>query len=217
MTRDTVHELGSEVAHVRDELDVLLGEFDRRRHEVLDVPLQPRGHALGAGLTVLAFTLAAAGSVGLAIWRRQRRKRIRARTGRLSRAIARMTEHPGRVAAEPTISAKIVTAAASAAVAALVKKRLERGVTALANERPDRPVTAVPSVKPDVGAGWLVVHPCPSAFRSDSGWWRSRSTSSRWPPNSPLWQAPVFWNYVRHRRPCCGGCRASRPPGVKGL
>jgi len=38
--------------------------------------------------------------------------------------------------------------------------------------------------------------------------------ASRWPANSPLWQAPVFWNYVRHRRPCCGGCRASRPPGV---
>jgi hypothetical protein len=155
VTRDTVHELGSEVAHVRDELDVLLGEFDRRRHEVLDVPLQPRGHALGAGLTVLAFALVAAGSVRLTTWRRQRRKRIRARTGRLSQAIARMTEHPERVAAEPTIPAKIVTAAASAAVAALVKKRLERGVTALANERPDRPVTAVPPVKPDVAqVGW---------------------------------------------------------------
>jgi hypothetical protein len=51
---------------------VLLGEFDRRRHEVLDVPLQLRRHALGTGLTVLAFTLAAAGSGGLAMWRRRR-------------------------------------------------------------------------------------------------------------------------------------------------
>ena len=147
VTRDTVHELGSEVAHVRDELDVLLGELDRRRYEVLDVPLQLRRHALGAGLTVLAFTLAAAGSGGLTIWRRQRRERIRARTGRLSQAIARMTEHPERVAAEPTIAAKIVTAAASAAVAALVKKLLERGITALANGRADRP--AMPAVNTD--------------------------------------------------------------------
>ena len=146
MTRDTVHELGSEVAHVRDELDVLLGEFDRRRHEVLDVPLQLRRHALGTGLTVLAFTLAAAGSVGLAMWRRQRRERIRARTGRLYQAIARMNEHTERVA-EPTILAKIVPAAASAAVAALVKKLLERGVTALANGRADRP--AMPAVNTD--------------------------------------------------------------------
>jgi hypothetical protein len=141
VTRDTVHELGNEVAHARDELDVLLGEFDRRRHEVLDVPLQLRRHALGAGLTVLAFTLAAAGSVGLTIWRRRRGERVRARAGRLSQAIARMTEHPERVAAEPTIPAKILTAAASAAVAALVKKLLERGVTALASGRPDRAAT----------------------------------------------------------------------------
>ena len=39
-----------------------------------------------------------------------------------------MTEHPERVATESTIPAKIVTAAASAAVAALVKKLLERVV-----------------------------------------------------------------------------------------
>jgi hypothetical protein len=142
VTRDTVHELGNEVAHVRDELDVLLGELDRRRHEVLDVPLQLRRHALGAGLTILAFTLAAVGSVGLATWRRRRRARVRARASGLSQAIARMTEHPERVAAEPTIPARIVTAAASAAVAALVKKLLERGVTALANGRPDRQATA---------------------------------------------------------------------------
>ena len=141
MTRDTVHELGSEVAHVRDDLDVLLGELDRRRHEALDVPLQLRRHALGAGLTVLAFTLAAAGSVGLTTWRRRRRKQLRARAGRLSQAIARMTEHPERVATEPTIPAKIVTAAVSAVAAALVKKLLERGVTALANGQPDRPAT----------------------------------------------------------------------------
>ena len=154
MTRDTVHELGNEVAHVRDDLDVLLGELDRRRHEVLDVPLQLRRHALGVGLTVLAFTLAAAGSVGLTMWRRRRRRRLRARAGRLSQAIARMTEHPERVATEPTIRAKIVTAAVSAVAAALVKKLLERGVTALANGQPDCPAT--PPVNADgaqVGRG----------------------------------------------------------------
>jgi len=148
VNRDTVHELGNEVAHARDELDVLLGEFDRRRHEVLDVPLQLRRHALGVSLTALAFTLAAAGSVGLTMWRRRHRERVRARAGRLSQAIARMTEHPERVASEPTIPAKIATAAASAAVAALVKKLLERGVTALANGRPDR--AAIPPVNGDV-------------------------------------------------------------------
>jgi hypothetical protein len=136
VTRDTVHELGNEVAHVRDELDVLLGELDRRRHEALDVPLQLRRHATGIGLTVVAFALAAAGSVWFTMWRRRRRSRLRARAGRLSQAIARMTDKPERVAAEPTIPAKIATAAANAAVAALVRKLLERGLTMLADTRP---------------------------------------------------------------------------------
>jgi len=150
VTRETVHELGNEVAHVRDELDVLLGELDRRRHEALDVPLQLRRHAVGAGLTALTFTLVAAGSVWLTLWRRRRRARLSARAGRLGQAIARMTEHPERVATEPTITAKIATAAANAAIAALVKKLLERGIARLATARGARPVTVTPPVHPDV-------------------------------------------------------------------
>ena len=150
MTRDSVHELGNEVAHVRDELDVLLGELDRRRHDALDVPLQLRRHATGVGLTVLAFTLVAAASVWLTMRRRQRRARLGARLGRLSQAITRMTDRPERVAAEPTIPAKIATAAANAAVAMLVKKLLEQGVARLANARGDHTVTVMPPVQPDI-------------------------------------------------------------------
>jgi hypothetical protein len=40
--RAVVEELGSEVAGVREELDTLLAELDRRRHEVFDVRLQLR-------------------------------------------------------------------------------------------------------------------------------------------------------------------------------
>ncbi len=150
MTRETVHELGNQVANVRDELDVLLGELDRRRHDALDVPLQLRRHALGAGLTVAAFTLAAAGSVWLTMWQRRRRKRLGARVGRLSQAISRMTEHAERVDTERSMPLKIAAAAANAAVAMLVKKLLERGLTRLANARRDSPVTAPPPVQPDV-------------------------------------------------------------------
>ena len=156
VNRDSVHALGDEVAHVRDELDVLLGELDRRRHEALDVPLQLRRHATGVGVTVLALTFAAAGSVWLTMWRRRRRARLSARMGRLSQAITRMTERPERVAAEPTIPAKIFTAAANAAVAMLVKKLLEQGFTRLANARGDDTPTATAPVQPDgaqVGRG----------------------------------------------------------------
>ena len=43
----------------------------------LDVPLQLRRHATGVGVTVLALTFAAAGSVWLTMWRRRRRARLR--------------------------------------------------------------------------------------------------------------------------------------------
>ena len=129
--------LGTEIAVVRDELDGLLAELDRRRHEALDVRLQLQRHSLGAALTVLALVTTAAGGVWLGVWRHRRRARLTAQAGRLRHAISRMTEHPERVTAEPTMAGKIVTAAANAAVAALVKKLLERAVQRLLDERED--------------------------------------------------------------------------------
>jgi hypothetical protein len=126
--RAVVEELGSEVAGVREELDTLLSELDRRRHDALDMRLQLRRHAVGTGLTAFALLATATGSVWLTHWRRGRRARLTAKAGRFYHALSRMTEHPERVAAEPTIPAKIVTTAASAAVAALAKKLLERAV-----------------------------------------------------------------------------------------
>ena len=102
--------LGSEIAVVRDELDRLVAELDRRRHNAFDVRRQLGRHAFGLTLTGLA--------------------------GRLRQAVVRMTEHPERVAAEPTMAGKIVTAAASAAVAALVKKLLESATRHLLDEGP---------------------------------------------------------------------------------
>jgi hypothetical protein len=134
--------LGSEVAVVRGELDGLLAEFDRRRHEALDVRHQLSRHALGAGLTLLALVATAAAGVWLSVWRHRRRTRVLARMGRLQHAFARMTEHPERVAAEPTIAGKIVTAAANAAVATLVKKLLERGVQSVLDQRPSADAVA---------------------------------------------------------------------------
>ena len=46
---------------------------------------------------------------------------------RLREAVSRMVDRPDRVAAEPGIPVKILTAAANAAVATAIKKALERG------------------------------------------------------------------------------------------
>jgi hypothetical protein len=123
--------LGGEIATVRDELDALLAELDRRRHELLDVRLQLRRHAVGTALTTLALVGTAAGAVWLGRWRQRRQQRPSALAGRLREAIVRMTAHPERVAAEPTMGGKILTAAASAGAALLVRKVLEQAVRRL--------------------------------------------------------------------------------------
>ena len=62
------------------------------------------------------------------MWRARRRERLTSQADRLRRAMTRMIDRPERVAAEPTVPAKIVTAAANAAVATLIKKALDRAV-----------------------------------------------------------------------------------------
>jgi hypothetical protein len=126
--REAARQLGGEIAALRGELDVLVRELDRRRHEALDVKLQLRRHAVGATVTGAAFVAAAAGFVWLGAWRDRRRQRLMSRAGHLRRALSRMIEQPERVAAEPTVPVKILTAAANAAVAAVIKNVLERVV-----------------------------------------------------------------------------------------
>ena len=134
--RAITERLSTEIGVVRAELDGLVAELDRRRHDALDVRLQLRRHSLGATLTMLALMTTAAGGIWLGAWRHRRRARLTGQAGQLRQAISRMTEHPERVAAEPTMAGKVVTAAASAAVASLVKKLLERGVQRLLDQQP---------------------------------------------------------------------------------
>lgn len=126
--RKTVRELEAQVVELRDELGELIGELDRRRHAAFDVRRQLRRHAREVALTGLALVSVAAGFVWLGAWRARRRRSLDSRAQRLQRAMSRMIDRPERVAAEPTVPMKIVTAAASAAVAALIKKLLDRAV-----------------------------------------------------------------------------------------
>jgi hypothetical protein len=133
-SRATIDDLGGDVAGVREELDTLLGELDRRRHEALDVPLQLRRHARAASVAALAIAALAAAGVWRAMARRRRRRywpdRWQDQAEALRHALARITAHPERVAVEPSpsLTRKLIGAAATAAVASLVKKLLERGI-----------------------------------------------------------------------------------------
>jgi hypothetical protein len=133
--RETVRQLAGQITKLRDDLGGLVTELDRRRHEALDVKLQIRRNAREITFTSVALIGVAAGSVWLNIWRHRRRKRVSARVGRLQQAMSRMIERPERVAAEPTVTMKIITAAANAAAATLIKKVLERVVQQVMDRR----------------------------------------------------------------------------------
>jgi hypothetical protein len=110
----------------RTDLSALVAELDRRRHELTDVRLQMRRHALGVTITVLAMSAAAVGSVAYGRWRAGRRKTVVARGRRLRDALNRMIDRPERVAAEPTMMQRILSSAGSAAAAFLLKAALQR-------------------------------------------------------------------------------------------
>jgi hypothetical protein len=143
-SREMSQRLGAEIAIVREELNVLLAELDRRRHDLLDVRLQLRRHAKGTALTTLALVGVAAGAVWLSVGRRRRGRRLTADAGRLPGAISGVTEQPGRATAAATMAGKVVTAAASAAVASLVRKALEHAVRRLLEPKRDGGSTPEP-------------------------------------------------------------------------
>ena len=136
--RESSRQLEGEIAMLRDELGGLVAELDRRRHELTDVKLQAKRHALGATLTGVGLLASAAGFVWLGAWRARRRRTTMARIGRLREAVSRMVERPERVATEPSVPVKILTAAATAAVATAMKKVLERALHSVLRSRAER-------------------------------------------------------------------------------
>jgi hypothetical protein len=132
--RETALELGEEIVAVREDLDVLLAEADRRRHEVMDVRLQLRRHAAIALFTGMTILGGAAAMVRLGV--RRRRQRLSARAGRLRQAVSRMVDQPHRVAAEPTFLGRILTATVISAAASLANSLVKKAVEQLLENRP---------------------------------------------------------------------------------
>jgi hypothetical protein len=116
-------------------------EIDRRRHELTDVRLQVRRHAVGVTVTDVALIAAVAGAVWLGMERRARQQGLLGRMARLRQAVGHMIDRPERVAAEPTVMGKILTAAGTAAVATLVKKGLDRAAQSVLDGRGSRDAT----------------------------------------------------------------------------
>jgi hypothetical protein len=127
-TREVRHVSG-EIETLRDELGRMVSELDRRRHELMNFRLQLRRHPAVVIVAAGVAALLAGGLLGIAIRRRRHRARPTARAREARRAIARLLEHPQRVAAEPNIAAKIATAIGVAAGGVVARRLAERLVS----------------------------------------------------------------------------------------
>ena len=125
---ETPRQLDSEIATIRGELSALVGEADRRRHELMDVRGQVKRHAVTVAIGAAATLGAGAALVWLGIERARRRDRLLARGGRLRQAVSRMIDNPERVAVDQSMPARILTAAASAVVAVTASKVASRAL-----------------------------------------------------------------------------------------
>lgn len=123
---DQVNRVSGEIETLRQELGTLVAELDRRRHQLTDVRGQLRRHpavvlAVAGGAALLVGGLLA---VSLRSRRQHHRPAVRVREAR--RALARLLDHPQRVAAEPSMGVKIATAAGVAAGSAIARRVAEQ-------------------------------------------------------------------------------------------
>jgi hypothetical protein len=86
-----------EIGDLRQDLDGIVNELDRRRHEAFDVRLQLRRHRTAVVTAGAVAALIAVG--GFIAWRnaRLRQDRLTVRLQNLGRAIAIMSRHPERL------------------------------------------------------------------------------------------------------------------------
>ncbi len=112
-----------EIESIRGDLDVLVRELDRRRHEALDWRLQVRRHRRGIAV---ATGVAGVALLGLVWWNTRRR---RARGGELVRALRLVAQHPdalSRAVEEQRPTSRV--AATSAKVAGIAIPVLARSL-----------------------------------------------------------------------------------------
>lgn len=133
--REAVRLLEGQITGLRDELGQLVAELDRRRQEALDVRLQVRRHKREIALTGAMLAGMAVGFVWVTVRRNRRRRRFGAQLGRLQQVMGRMIERPDRVAAEPTVTSKVLGAVASAAAATVIRKVLARALEEVMERR----------------------------------------------------------------------------------
>jgi hypothetical protein len=106
----------------------LVGELDRRRREAFDIRLQLKRHPVAVSLAVVAAAAVLGGTVAMLVRDSRRKERASHKARQLKVALARMIEHPERVALGESPGGKILAAAGSAVAVMLVRRALERAL-----------------------------------------------------------------------------------------
>ena len=135
--QESVRHLNGEIAMLREDLARLVAELDRRRHEALDVKRQVKRHALGVILTGAAVVAAPVGLM-LATRRTRPQRGLLAKVRQVRDGLSRIVKRRERVAAQPAVLTTILTAAANAAGAIVIKKMLERSLERAVNRSVSR-------------------------------------------------------------------------------
>jgi hypothetical protein len=130
-TSGRVRELGDEITDVRRRLDALVGELDRRRHNVTDWKRHLKRHGGTIAVGALVVAVAVAAPVAFSRVRGRRRSALAGRGGvltqkarRLGQAFERIAEDPDRLA--PT--ALGLGSRTAVAVATMIAQVLATGI-----------------------------------------------------------------------------------------
>ncbi len=124
-----VSRVSGEIETLRGDLGSLVAELDRRRHETFDVGLQARRHPVVVAVAAAGVALLAGGLLALAMRSRRRPRRPAVRARETRRALARLLEHPERIAREASAGQKIAAAVGSLVATTLVRRLvLERAL-----------------------------------------------------------------------------------------
>ena len=121
-TGEKVEALQREIEVIREGLDGMVGELDRRRHTLFDVRTQLRRHTVPLIAVAAALLGIVAGGIALGVAHRRRRARLPARAARFRQALRRMIDKPARVANTPAVSQRIIGAGGAAAASAIGKR-----------------------------------------------------------------------------------------------
>ncbi len=119
--------LEHQVEDIRSNIDHIVDELDRRRHDLFDWRLQLRTHARTLGILAAVLAVTMAGTIAFSIWQSRRRARPLVKAKRWRSAVSHVIDHPeALVRRDASVGKKALTAAASAFSAGVAKRAAEQ-------------------------------------------------------------------------------------------